>query len=176
MPPPITEFEIRSEVDCDAGAIDAVLEAAFGQAGEANLVRSLRRNDHLTSSLVGLWKGELVGHIAFSPVKIEGEGRTDAGVGLAPVAVAPRCQSMGFGSELVLAGLAECRRMSALFVVVLGEPAFYERFGFTRASAIGIQNEYGVDREFMVLELKPGALQNVRGLARYAEEFRSPGT
>jgi putative acetyltransferase len=56
-------------------------------------------------------------------------------------------------------------------VVVLGEPGFYGRFGFQRASNFGITNEYGVDEPFMALELVPGALNDVKGLVRYGSEF-----
>jgi putative acetyltransferase len=59
--------------------------------------------------------------------------------------------------------------------VVLGEPEYYGRFGFERASSRGLDNEYGVDEAFMVLELQPGALPAEGGLVRYAQEFALVG-
>jgi putative acetyltransferase len=55
--------------------------------------------------------------------------------------------------------------------VVLGHPEYYPRFGFRRAREVGLDNEYGADEAFMVLELRPGALPAAGGLARYGPEF-----
>jgi putative acetyltransferase len=68
-------------------------------------------------------------------------------------------------------GLASCAQLGCGFVVVLGEPEYYGRFGFARASNYGLDNEYGVDEAFMALELKPGSLPPAGGLVRYAPEF-----
>jgi putative acetyltransferase len=69
--------------------------------------------------------------------------------------VLPAQQRRGIGGQLVEAGLEACRRAGCGFAVVLGEPGYYHRFGFRRARTEGLGNEYGVDEEFMVLELRP---------------------
>ena len=91
---------------------------------------------------------------------------------LAPVAVLPDYQNRGIGSRLIREGLAACERGGCGFVVLLGEPAFYRRFGFDRADRCGLGNEYGADEAFMVLELKGGALSGRNGVVRYGPEFR----
>jgi putative acetyltransferase len=73
--------------------------------------------------------------------------------------------------ELIRAGLAACREAGFRIVVVLGEPDFYRRFGFQPAHLVGLENEYQVRDEFMVLELESGSLSGLRGLVRYGDEF-----
>ena len=82
----------------------------------------------------------------------------------------------GIGAALVEAGLAGCVRDGIGYVVVLGEPHYYRRFGFVRASDRGLANEYGAVEEFMVLELRPGAVSPGGGLVRYAPEFAALGS
>lgn len=163
------QFIVRDETKADHAGIDAVLSNAFPGSGEANLVARLRENDHLAISLVAVEGGDIVGHIAFSPVTIGDE--PTSGFGLAPVAVVSSRQGSGIGSRLIDAGLDACRRANGSFVVVLGEPAYYHRFGFTKASDFGLLNEYGVDEPFMALELSEGGLAAVSGLVKYAPEF-----
>jgi putative acetyltransferase len=148
---------IRPERAEDSVTIHEVHRAAFPTDAEANLVDRLRESDHARLSLVAEENGRLVGHVLFSPVSIN--GATDAeGLGLAPLAVPPSSQRQGIGSALIREGLAVCRREAIPFVVVLGNPAFYHRSGFQRASEFGLDNEYGCDDEFMVLELCSGSL------------------
>jgi putative acetyltransferase len=112
-----------------------------------------------------------VGYVAFSPVRIDEETIAGIGLGLAPVAVHPDRQGRGIGGRLVREGLAACRRAGYGFVVVLGAPAYYRRFGFDRADLRGLGNEYGADEAFMVLELRDGAIPGRGGVVRYGPEF-----
>lgn len=157
----------RPERPADAASIRAVLEAAFPTPAEARLVAALRASGKLAVSMVACDGGGVVGHVAFSPV-VAG---TESGLGLAPMAVLPAHQGKGVGALLVREGLASCVQLEAAFVVVLGEPEYYGRFGFRRASDAGLDNEYGADEAFMVLELRRGALPPGGGLVRYAPEF-----
>ena len=88
-----------------------------------------------------------------------------------PVGVVSSIQRKGIGSRLVRDGLERCRHEGYDAVVVLGDPKYYSRFGFECASRYELGNEYGVDEEFMVLGLRNGTLQDVRGTVRYAPEF-----
>jgi putative acetyltransferase len=160
---------IRAEQPNDGDAIRRVLEAAFPTAAEARLVDSLRSNEHLRISFVAEADGEIVGQIGFSPIEVEGE--SEAGIGLAPLAVLPSCQRQGIGSRLIRAGLAACQRAGYGFVVVLGSPRYYPRFGFTRADRRGLANEYGADEAFLVLELRAGTIPQHGGMVRYGPEF-----
>ena len=85
-------------------------------------------------SLVAVEKKQIVGHIAFSALAIESQDTAMNAVALAPLAVLPAHQRRGVGSELVRRGLDHCRRAGYRAVLVLGEPAFYQRFGFMKAS------------------------------------------
>ncbi len=161
-------LEFRLEETSDQRAIYQVHQTAFPTEAEARLVDALREAGRLTVSLVAAVEGEIVGHVAFSPVTVDGV--ECGGLGLAPVAVRPEWQRRGIGARLIESGIAVCRACGHRFVVVLGEPAYYARFGFTRADVVGLANEYGAGPEFMVLNLgNEGPLPT--GLVRYAPEF-----
>ena len=162
---------VREEEASDAEAISRVHRAAFPSDAESRLVEGLRRSGNLVVSLVAEHGGSVVAHVAFSPVQINGPAGTSHGLGLAPVAVLPECQRGGFGSALIRQGLERCKGRAAPFVVVLGEPAYYQRFGFMPAHTRGIGNEYRAHDEFMVIEFAEGALPRSGGVARYAPEF-----
>jgi putative acetyltransferase len=160
---------IRPELESDREAVRAVNTAAFPTPQEAHLVDALRDTGKAVLSLVAAVEGRVVGHILFSPVTVEDGPQT--GLGLAPVAVAPEYQSQGIGSGLIRAGLDAAQRLGYTYVVVLGDPAYYSRFGFETASHFGLANEYEADEHFMALALTPNGLRSVSGLVRYAPEF-----
>jgi putative acetyltransferase len=129
----MTETVIRSESARDTDDIRAINVAAFqnhpySRQTEHLIVDALRADDALTVSLVAVRDDHPVGHIAFSVARI---GTTTKGWYLAgPVAVLPAFQHQGIGSALVEAGLAELRSRGAKGCVLVGDPRFYERFGF----------------------------------------------
>ena len=161
-------LSIRPEQPADVAAIYAVHAAAFPSEGEARLVDALRAAGRLSLSHVAVEDGKVVGHVAFSPVTVAG---TTTGVGLGPVAVLPDRQKRGIGERLIRQGLEDCRRAGFTFVVVLGEPAYYTRFGFEPAGDWGLVDEYGGGNAFQAQELKPEAIPRGAGLVRYAPEF-----
>lgn len=124
---------VRDEAPPDREAIRDVVTAAFARVvhsrqTEARIVDALRAAGALAVSLVAVEGGELLGHVGFSKVTIDG---ADVGwYGLGPVAVRPDRQGAGIGSALVRAGLDRLRAAGAAGCVVLGEPAYYGRFGF----------------------------------------------
>jgi putative acetyltransferase len=133
-------------------------------------VEALRATARPFVSLVAEAEGCVAGHIAFSPVTVD--GMDHGALGLAPMAVAPAHQRRGIGGALMRAGLAACRAAGAPFVVVLGDPAYYGRFGFVPAAHHGLRCEYDVPAgAFQVQALRPGALDGVRGLVRYHTAF-----
>ena len=161
---------IREERDCDSDLIAAVVEAAFEQPQEAVLVAALRAQDALTVSLVAERNDALVGHIAFSPITVEGNPHGLRCLGLAPLSVAPHQQGRGIGSRLIQEGLAAAAGWELVFV--LGDPGYYERFGFVVAQSHGLTCQYDAPVEaFRVIELRPGALAAVTGMARYHPAF-----
>jgi len=146
----------------DREPILAIHEAAFGQPDEANIVKRLWDDRAVRVERVAEIGGAVVGHIAYSLVTatpaIEG-----LLLGLAPLAVAPAHQQQGVGAALMNESLAACKNNKARLIVVLGDPSYYSRFGFTPASARKMRwdaadagdafqliadegNDFGVDR------------------------------
>jgi putative acetyltransferase len=161
-------MEIRPEEPDDDSAVRRVNEAAFERTDEADLVDRLRDRAASYLALVAVEGGAVVGHIAFSRVTMDPPQPALSALGLAPMAVLPSRHWSGIGSALVREGLAACRATGADAVFVLGHPEYYPRFGFRSAASYGIGNEYGAPpAAFMVIELAPGALDGVRGTARY---------
>lgn len=162
-------FVVRRERVTDLAGIRAVHEAAFPTSAEATLVDALRAAGRLVVSLVATDDaGGVIGHVALSPVTVD--DRECGGLGLGPVAVLPAHRRRGVGGRLVRAALAAAEARGAGFVVVLGDPAYYARFGFRRAGDFGLNNEYGADAEFMAVEIRRGGLPTT-GLVKYAPDF-----
>ncbi|MEZ5831588.1 MAG: N-acetyltransferase [Dongiaceae bacterium] len=165
-------FVIRVEQPGDIPHIRDIVAHAFGQRAEADLVDRLRADGDALISLVAVAEsGELVGHILFSRLPIEGPRRrvTEAAA-LAPLAVRPEHQRKGIGSALAKAGIRACTAHGLAAIFVLGDPKFYQRFGFSAAAAHTLNSPFRGDA-FMALELKPGALRGNTGTVRYAEAF-----
>ena len=132
-------MEVRAERDDDRPAIRSVIASAFAQAAhaagnEAQIVEALRDAGALTLSLVAEADGEIVGHVAFSPVRIA--ARKGRYLGLGPVAVLPALQSGGIGAALIREGLRRICADGAAGCVVLGNPGYYRRFGFSSDPAL----------------------------------------
>lgn len=164
---------IRPEQPEDREAIRSVNDRAFGQKQEGWLVDELRDRGMVILSLVAILEEKIVGHILFSPVTVESEHSSFAAVALAPMAVLPEYQRRGIGSQLVLAGLRECRKMGHEIVFVLGHPEYYPRFGFVPARGRGIECEFECPEEaWMVRELREGALAGRKGTVKFQPEFR----
>ena len=160
---------IRHEVPADEKTISAVVTKAFRGAeyrngNEATIVEALRRAQSLTVSLVATEHERIVGHIAFSPVRIG--GRRCGWFGLGPVAVRPDWQRKGIGSALVRAGLDMLRAKGASGCVVLGEPGYYGRFGFTTDPGLCLE---GVPAEYFQRLSFDG--QSCAGLVSYHPAF-----
>jgi putative acetyltransferase len=127
------DADIRPERPGDADSIHAVTIAAFLDAPHTShteqfVVRELRRAGQLAVSLVAALGGQVVGHVAISPVTIS-DGTGDW-FGLGPVSVVPRYQRRGLGSRLVRDALVRLRAAGGRGCVLVGEPAYYSRFGF----------------------------------------------
>ncbi len=164
--------EIRLETPKDVNAIRGINLLSFGRTEEAALVDALREAGRLTFSLVAELDDEIIGHIAFSPVRIEGRAGEIRALGLGPLAVTPAHQHTGIGTQLMQSGLLICRSQGYGLVFVLGHPDYYHLFGFGAASRAGLRWEHAApDEAFMVKELVPGALAQVQGVVKYAPEF-----
>lgn len=164
---------IRKERPEDAGAIARVVEAAFHNHPYSNqtehiLVERLRAAGALAVSLVAVLDSAVVGHIAFSPVTID--GKPCRWFGLAPVSVQPGHQGEGIGAMLIRAGLAELERLGCDGCVLLGEPEYYGRFGFKVRDGLtlpGVPPEY-----FLAL---PFRAEQATGVVAYHDAFEICG-
>ncbi|MEK6755157.1 MAG: N-acetyltransferase [Bacteroidota bacterium] len=165
-------YIVRREQPQDVPKIREVNKRAFGQEQEASVVDKLRENCNSILSLVALAGNEVVGHILFSPTVIEGKNGRLVGSCLAPLAVLPEYQRRGIGSELVQTGVARIREGGCPYIIVLGHPEYYARFGFEPASRFGISSEWQVpDEAFMILMLNRRAMKDISGVAKYREEW-----
>jgi putative acetyltransferase len=164
-------LETREEIEGDAPAIRRVQEQAFEEEDEARVVDMLRASSSVVLSLVAATAGRVVGHVLFSPVTIESSPADSRWVALGPIGVLPDHQGKGIGSCLVREGLDICRSRGCDGVVLLGDPAYYGRFGFVPASDYGLTCVYGDGPAFQVIGLQQGALEQATGTVGFAPEF-----
>ena len=138
---------IRDETKYDIAAITEVTVAAFesleiSSHTEQFVIDALRAAKALTLSLVAELDGQVVGHIAFSPVTIS-DGATDW-YGLGPVSVLPKYQRMGIGKALIQEGLSRLKGLGAKGCCLVGHPDYYPKFGFRNFTDLVVE---GVPQE-----------------------------
>ena len=124
---------VRNERDVDIEAITEITIAAFKNHPISNhteqfIIHALRAARALTVSLVAEIDGQVVGHIAFSPVTVSDSAT--AWYGLGPVSVLPDHQKQGIGKALVNQGLSLLKEMGGQGCALVGDPNYYKRFGF----------------------------------------------
>lgn len=172
MQPPL----LRLETTADVAAIHRLTAEAFRNAPhtsgtEAFIVDALRNAGALTLSLVAEDAGVLVGHVGLSPVTVA-DGST-GWYGLGPVSVLPSHQGRGIGSALVRDALARLRAMGASGCVLVGEPAYYGRFGFEASAAMAadevVADPATVTGSIGVFALLPRADRALEKLGVHAE-------
>lgn len=159
---------VRPERTGDGAAINDVIVHAFGRTDEARLVAQLRQDGDAAISLVAIDGDAVIGHVLLSPMSAPFRA-----VGLAPLSVAPVHQRRGVGAALVNAAIAQARHDGWSAIFVLGDPAYYGRFGFRADLAIGFLSPYA-GPHFMALPLA-GPLPVASGLVAYATAFGDPG-
>ena len=159
---------IRAEEPQDIPGIRRVVETAFPTPLEAKLADQLRLDGDSVISLVAVDEGAIVGHVQFSRI-----GAPFRALGLGPVSVAPERQRSGIGSQMIRAGLTRATDAGWEGVFVLGNPKYYQHFGFSPESARGFESPYA-GPHFMFLALnrdRPLAL----GEVSYAPAFTALG-
>jgi putative acetyltransferase len=167
--------ETRPETPEDLLAIHAVNQAAFGRPDEAELVDLCRAGGHAALSLVAVDGGRVVGHVLFTPLACEPARPGWHGLGLGPIAVLPELQGRRIGSQLIESGLELVRSQGWDFVVLLGDPGYYWRFGFIPGREFGLSSDYGEGDEFQARELRPGIFRGTRTKVVYVPEFKQAG-
>jgi putative acetyltransferase len=171
---PVDIVTLRDERAGDVDAIGRVIAAAFAEAPqhgqfERQIVDALRADGALSVSLVAERDERVIGHVAFSPVSIAGEPAGSHGwYGLAPLAVRPECRRQSVGAGLVRTGLDALRRLGARGCVVLGDPAYYARFGFVSSGDLVFTD--APPAYFLALALDEAA-PRPSGAVRYHDAF-----
>lgn len=156
---------VRAARPGDAGAIRAVIDAAFDGNDEANLVTALRDSGDAAMEIVAETDKILIGHVMLSRLASPGNC-----LALAPLAVAPDFQRRGVGEALMNHAIESARESGARAIFLLGAPAYYARFGFSVAAAAKFDTIYPKEH-MMALELAPGALATLDGAIDYAVPF-----
>lgn len=164
---------IRCEVLSDVAAIEALTAAAFLNAPHTShteqfIVNALREAGKLSISLVAEDEGIVVGHVAVSPVLIS--NGADRWYGLGPISVAPERQRQGIGRQLMEQALIKLHKSDAAGCVVLGDPAYYGRFGFKAEPALVLPE---VPPEYFQAISFRGPMP--AGIVSYHEAFNAPG-
>ena len=158
---------VRDEAEGDRSTIYKVHTLAFRRPAEAKLVDDLRRSGDAVISLVAADGDRILGHVLFS--QLHGPMRALA---LAPVGVHPDFQRQGIGSTLIRRGLERARHDGWEAIFVLGDTAYYGRFGFSVKAAEGYTSPYSGDH-FMMLTLGSGKIATAGHLV-YPAPFESP--
>lgn len=172
---------IRRERPDDIDAIHAVTAAAFrglaysappaepgGDPGEATLVSWLRDDAGWIPelSLVAIGDDQVVGHVLATRAQVGGR----PALGLGPLSVLPRRQRAGVGTALMHTVLGGADALGEPLVALLGNPAYYGRFGFVAARLVGIaapDTAWGDNFQVRTLSEYDGRA----GRFRYAEPF-----
>ncbi|WP_375321807.1 GNAT family N-acetyltransferase [Aliivibrio logei] len=162
---------IRTEAPADILTIDRLVRETFETEAEAQLVMSLRENSHLTLSLVACTDdGEVIGHCLFSPVTLNGDDFNWQG--LAPLCVKKEFEKQGIAQSLVNEGLETLAELGYPVSVVLGDPAYYHRFGFESANQYNMKCKWEApEGAFMIKACSPEFLEGKAGLIEYCPEF-----
>ena len=168
---------IRPAAGDDVARIDVLLRSSFTAPAEATLVRDLCINGDMVLTLVAVEAGDdaLVGMVAFSRMAVTVHEKPVAAVALAPIAVVAAHRGQGVEEALVQAGIDQLEAAGIVLCFVLGDPAFYERFGFDADFARGFASPYAGDH-LMALPLQGGLIPcGVRGAATHAAAFARLG-
>ncbi|VAX34985.1 Acetyltransferase, GNAT family [hydrothermal vent metagenome] len=122
---------------------EAFQDVPHSKHNEQFIIDGLRNDNSLTISLVAEVEGKIVGHVAVSPVTISDGSLSWYGLG--PISVVPEFQSNGIGTELMKCAIEKLKEKSANGCVLLGDPNYYDRFGFKAESGLvfsGVPQEY----------------------------------
>lgn len=167
---------IRREKSNDFNEVNLLIESAFNNNFEKELVEKIRKNEkHINElSLIAEDINEITGHILFSEIIIKGDKDYLGGLALAPLAVKPSYQKQGVGKALIHQGLLLAKALGYKFVVVRGHSDYYTKFDFTKASNFNIECPFEVpDEAYMILELRENSLDGISGTVEYLPEFSS---
>ncbi len=164
----MTEALIRPEAPADFDRIRAIYRDAFPNGREADVVDQLRRSGRGYAGFVAEIGGEIAGHVVLTQVDLATRRGGDArGIGMAPLAVAPQFRHRGVGGSLVRTAIEEARRRQEDFVVVLGDPEYYLRFGFRRGAPTLRWRSESYDPYFMLYPIREEVVSELEAMVTY---------
>ncbi|WP_367715808.1 N-acetyltransferase [Nitratireductor sp. GISD-1A_MAKvit] len=135
-------MNIRTETVADRDAVHTLLCTAFDGDGEARLVQSLHADGDVVLSLVAETEGVVYGHVLFSRLNVVSGDTYFPAVALAPLAVSPARQRQGVAAQLVEEAHQRLIASGETLSVVLGDPAYYGRFGYRHGDAESFESDY----------------------------------
>ncbi len=162
---------IREAQESDLEEVFNLIHSAFGNRAESDLVKQLISDGDVLINLVVESSDTIIGNVVVSKITMEPDLGLFCG-GIAPLSVLPDQQSLGIGSKLMKAVIKESKKMEIDALFLLGNPDYYNRFGFTVSK---IKNDYSVEH-FQELELNKGCLVKVKSTVKYTSAFLSLGT
>ena len=152
----------------------AFTSSTYGYTGEAELVEKIRLEETYDNKLelIAINNQDIIGHGLLSEACIK-EGDTEVvGLVLAPLSVHPDFQSQGIGGKLIIELEKHAAKSAYPFISILGDPNYYSKFGYTKASDFQIKAPFDVPEEaFLIKELTTGSLKNVTGILNYSKAF-----
>jgi putative acetyltransferase len=169
-------MNIRCETLLDYQKIAQVNNLAFGQENEAQLIVEIRGSNRyiLELSLVAEVDNNIVGHILLSYIDLiveESAVKILPVLSLAPIAVLPQFQNQGIGTALIQAGLEKADEMQEKMVIVLGNPSFYNRFGFVSSVIYEIDCPFKVPADFFMVKPLKHYQSGYKGRVVYPSAF-----
>ncbi len=168
---PVKQLNIRPVSELDRSKIDDVIAAAFDGTDEVALVRKLVSDEDIVLELVAEAEGEIIGHILFSRLWIEQDHDRLAAVALAPLAVLPAHQRTGIGHALIEEAHQLLVQQGERLSIVLGEPAYYGRFGYDVAEAAQLESPYPAQYLQLKYLTESKLCTTVQGKLIYASAF-----
>jgi putative acetyltransferase len=164
----MSDIRIRPEEPADFDRIRAIYTDAFPQGREAAVVDQLRASGRGYAGFVAEVGGSVAGHVVLTQVDLATRRGGDArGLGMAPLAVAPEFRGKGVGGALVAKTIDEAKRRHEDFVVVLGDPAYYSRFGFKQGAPTLRWRSESYDPYFMVYPIRDEILGELEAMVIY---------
>jgi predicted N-acetyltransferase YhbS len=162
----MVELDVRAERAEDAKRVRILVAAAFGDDDTADFVEAVRQKAEVCLAELALAGGAIVGHAQWCAAPLSVDGRAVKGAYLPCLSVEPGAQKRGIGSRLVRSGLTRLAAMDYEAATLLGDPAYYARFGFSSVLARRIEAPHRARGDgFQAIELVVGALEGetVRG-------------
>lgn len=153
--------------------VEAFTASTHGYHGEADLVENIRLDPEYDADLevVAFQENEIVGHALLSKISSVNQGSLTTGAALAPISVKPTDQNQGIGRQLIATLEELAKEKGYAFIAILGDPAYYGRFGYRPASDYGIEFPFDVPGEYCLVKSLTDSSKSIAGKLSYLAAF-----